>query len=201
MIRIALVDDHRILRDGLVALLEQDERFDVVGAAENAEAFLELCRVCTPDVAIIDISMPVIDGFDLAATLGGEWPELRMVFLTTRKDPASLAKAKRLGAAGFVLKDEAFDELAGVIEQVHAGRQCFSQRLKDHASNPFADLAPRESEVLHYIARGLLNKEIADQMDISLNTVRTHRARLMDKLNIHTGPELVRFAMEYGLDQ
>ncbi|MEM7393328.1 MAG: response regulator transcription factor [Verrucomicrobiota bacterium] len=200
MIRIALVDDHRIVRDGLVGLFNADPRFELIGQRERAEDFYDLCRETLPDVAVVDISMPVVDGFDLTETLVGEFPDLAIILLTARKDPMALRKARASGARGLVLKDDAFEDLAEAVIAAYRGETKFSPERNGPASSSIDQLANREIEVLSHISRGRLNKEIAASMGVSLNTVRTYRARLMEKLNIRTGPELVRFAMEHGLE-
>ena len=202
MIRIGLADDHRIVREGLRALLVSESDIEIVCEASDGAAFLQEISTSTLDVAVLDIHMPGTNGFALAEQLRKNHPAIAIAFLTSRKDPSAIQTAMELGAKAFVLKDDAFDDLSKAIHEAAAGRPFISAGLARALTEvpqtvaQTTSLAPREQEVLELIANGLQNKEIASQLGISVNTVRTHRARLMEKLDLHSGPELVRFAME-----
>lgn len=203
-IRVALADDHRLVRQGIAALLAAEPGIEVVAEASRAAALYAAVKADPPDVAVLDIAMPGADGFDLAETLRGAHPGIGIVFLTSRKDAAAVRRALALGGCGYVVKDDAFEDLARAIREVRDGRSFASAGAAPLlASEPSRDrlgtLAPREVEVLRLIARGRQNKEIAGDLGISVNTVRTHRARLMEKLGIRSGPELVRYAMDRGI--
>jgi len=205
MIRIGLADDHRIVREGLRALLSAEPDIEIVCEASDGASFLEKISTTTLDVAVLDIHMPGTNGFALAEQLRKSHPLTVIAFLTSRKDPDAIHTAMELGAKAFVLKDDAFDDLSKAIHEAAEGRPFISAglaRTLTEFPQPVKQtptLAPREKEVLELIANGLQNKEIAHQLEISVNTVRTHRARLMEKLDLHSGPELVRFALEHRM--
>ena len=199
MIRLGLADDHQLFREGLASLLGSEEDIEIIVSTSEALTIYETLKNTHLDVVLLDINMPKVDGFDLAETLLADFPDVRVIFLTARFDPAATSRALEVGASGFVLKDDAFDDLVRAIHQVRAGERFLSSSLDSGNAASLSQLSPRESEVLRLIAQGLQNKEIADRLHISLTTVRTHRARLMEKLSIHSGPELVRFAIEHGL--
>lgn len=203
MIHIAITEDHQIVRQGLVALLSSEPDMTVTFDTGRATAARDAILRDPPDIALLDINLPGVDGFDLAETLLADLPGLKILFLTSRKDPASVKRAQSIGAKGFLLKDDAFDELANAIRSIFDGNFYISAGLHGdfsrQASTALSKLAPRELAVLTEIAHGFQNKEIADRLGISISTVRTHRARLMEKLDIHSGPELVRFAIDHGI--
>ncbi|OSM05193.1 response regulator [Magnetofaba australis] len=206
VIRLVLADDHGIFRQGLAHLLAGDGRIEIVGDAADGDEALALIRKLQPDVAILDISMPGLDGIEVARRLGDD-PELatRVILLTMHIDPTLALEGERAGAMGFVVKDNTFSELADAIDAVVRGEKFYSAAVRERVAeldpgDPVTTaLSPREREVLRLVASGLTNKEMAREMEISPKTVDTHRIRLMRKLNVHTTAELVRYAMRLGL--
>lgn len=208
MTNIVLADDHQLLRQGLVALIDDAPDLELLGEAENGRQLLELADRVRPDVALIDIAMgeDEIDGFQVAQKMMRQLPRIRIIFLTARKDPAAVARALKMGVNGYVLKENAFDELMKAIEAVQSGDVFVSPELASAALRlahttfkETAKLSPRETEVLQHIASGLTNGEIAAELGVSLTTIRTHRARIMEKLDIHTAAGLTRYAVERAL--
>ncbi|MEM7012283.1 MAG: response regulator transcription factor [Verrucomicrobiota bacterium] len=208
MTSIVLADDHQLLRQGLVALIGDAPDLELLGEAENGQQLLELAGRTRPDVALVDIAMgeDEIDGFQVAQKMMRQLPRIRIIFLTARKDPAAVARAMKMGVNGYVLKENAFDELAQAIDAVQRGEVFVSSELASKALQlahstfqETAKLSPREIEVLQQIANGLTNGEIAAKLGVSLTTIRTHRARIMDKLDIHTAAGLTRYAVERAL--
>jgi len=201
-IKIFLVDDHQILRESLGLLLSQEEDFIVTGQAENGLNLETLLIKEQPDVLLMDISMPKRDGFETARAVKKAFPEVEIIFLTMHKSEEMLAGAFHSGCSGYVLKENAFEELAGAIRQVSAGEIYVSSELLPMMLSGFlageregGDLSAREREVLKLLAEGYSNKEIADMLAISVKTVETHRANIMRKHNFRNITELVLYAV------
>lgn len=211
-IRILLADDHTMLRDGLRALLETDPEFSVVASAADGRAALRLARQLQPDVAVMDIAMPELNGIDAAEQIRSECPNTQIVILSIHASSEHIYRAFRAGALGYLLKESAGEELAQAVRAAHAGRRYLTQRvadtLLDHylqqreqgpGASALDQLSGREREVLQLVAEGLSSAEIAARLALSPRTVETYRARLMHKLDLHDLPALVRFAIENGL--
>jgi DNA-binding NarL/FixJ family response regulator len=213
MIRVLLADDHTLVRAGIRALLESLPEIEIVAEASDGRQALELLLAVQPDVALLDISMPSLNGLEVAARVATTSPRTRLVILSMHGDPAHVAQALRAGVAGYLLKDAAVDELPvllravtrgetylspGISKQVVAG---FLQRSQGGEPGSPADdrLTPRQREILQLIAEGKSSKEIAHLLDISLKTVETHRAQIMDRLDIRDVAGLVRYAVRTGL--
>ena len=193
-IRVVLADDHELVRTCIRTLLAA-HGIDVVAEAEDGRSLLRSVREQRPDVALVDVSMPLLDGIEAARRIAKLSSETRVVILTMHPDAHLARRARSAGARGYVVKDETPDRLVEVIERVMAGEQCIS------AGDPQDDdaLTTREREVLQLVAEGKRNQEIAAIMSRSIHTVRSHRARLMRKLGARNATELVTAAEERGL--
>lgn len=206
MLRVLLADDHPVVREGLRALLEC-HGLSVVAEAENGRQAVELARTTQPDVAVLDIGMPELNGLDALRAIRRESPHLRAVLLTIHDDDAYVMEGRRLGALGFVLKSEAGSELLNAVQAVAAGRTYLSPRLSSDVVEALAagiepvanHLTDREREVLQLISEGQTTKEVASTLGISVKTAGTHRTNIMRKLGVHETAGLVRYAIRQGL--
>jgi two-component system, NarL family, response regulator NreC len=205
-LRVLIVDDHEVFREGLKSLLVA-QGFDVVGEASRGRAALRLARALTPDLAILDIAMPELNGLEAARIMGRDVPKTRCIILTMHGEDAYVLEALRAGVLGFVLKSQAFSDLTQAIQAVTAGsvylspgisRAVVDASLGGGVARP-DPLTTREREVLHLVAEGRTTKAIADVLGISAKTVETHRGAIMRKLDIHDTPSLVRYAIRRGL--
>lgn len=213
MVRVLLADDHKIVRDGLRALLESQSRLTVVGEAEDGRTACEMAASLRPDVVVMDIGMPDLNGMDATRRIVAELPNVKVVALSMHADRRFVAEMLRAGASGYLVKDAAFEELTGAIEAVTQGRvylgqgiagvvvQDYVRRLggNDEDVSPVGKLSPREREVLQLAAEGNSTKEIASRLGLSVKTVETHRRQVMDKLGIYNLAGLIKFAIREGL--
>lgn len=209
--RVVVADDHKIVLEGLVALLQDQPNMQVVGQATAGRSALDVIRNTRPDVALLDITMPELTGLEITRQLAEELPDVKVLVLTMHDEEAFLFEALQAGASGYILKGASSDELIFAIEEVVRGgayitpqlaKGLVDQALHERSTTPSAfeePLTEREEEVLGLIAEGLTNKEIAARMVVSLNTVKTHRLHLYQKLGLHTRSELVAFARRHGL--
>ena len=209
MIRVLLSDDQNIIRQGLKALLELEPDLDVVGDAENGQQVLQYLETLRPDVVLMDIRMPVMDGVAATRLIRQRFPEIKVLILTTFDDEDYVAEALRLGAAGYLLKDTPSEELANDIRTVHKGYTQFAPGIvqKAMAKVPtapppmpelppgFTELTPREREVLRLIAAGASNREIAQMLHISEGTVKNHVTNLLGRLNLRDRTQAAIFAI------
>lgn len=206
-IKVFLADDHKILRESLVILLSQQENIEVTGeATDGLDAFKSIVKH-KPDIAVIDISMPMLNGIDLAAKLRLESPDTKIIILTMHKTEEFVTKALQAGVKGYVLKDNALEELIQSIETVYQGNIFLSQGvaqfvvngyLKNIPSEEYAKanlISSREREILQLLAEGKSNKEISDILFLSIKTVETHRANIMRKLGLKSVIDLVLYAV------
>jgi DNA-binding NarL/FixJ family response regulator len=196
-IRVVLADDHTLVRRGLSALLTADSSICVVGEAEDGRDLAKKVKALQPDVALVDISMPLLNGLDAMLKIQRVAPQTRVIILSMFSDDAYVAAAWEHGAAGYVLKDEAPEQLIGAIHTVVSGGKYFSVEPPPVVTRNL--LTPREREVLQLITEGKKNSEIAKVMMRSLHTVRSHRARLMMRLGAHSAAELVQAAEKLGV--
>ncbi|NIA10355.1 MAG: response regulator [Nitrospiraceae bacterium] len=196
-IRVVLADDHTLVRRGLSALLTADGSIRVVGEAEDGRDLAKEVKALQPDVALVDISMPLLNGLDATLKIQRVSPQTKVIILSMFSDDAYIAAAWEHGAAGYVLKDEAPEQLIEAIHAVVSGEKYFPMEPPLTVTRNL--LTPREREVLQLIIEGKKNSEIATVMMRSLHTVRSHRARLMMKLGTHNAAELVQAADELGL--
>lgn len=216
-IRVGLADDHRIMRDGLCALLGRQADMEVVGTAADGLEAVRLAREQQPDVMITDINMPGLNGIEAVRRICSEQPQVRMLCLSVHDDSRTVLAVLHAGAAGYVLKDSSCDELAGAIRKV-MGRQIYlSPELvtvvvgewrqqvdrppaASTASAPSAPrLTPRERELVQLLSEGFGTQDIAERLHVSSKTVATHREHVMHKLNMGSVAELTRFALREGL--
>ena len=204
--RILLADDHLVVREGLRSLLEA-AGFKVVGEARDGREAIKLARTLAPEVTVMDIGMPALNGVDACRELLREVPEMRVIVLTVHGEDAYVIEALRAGARGYVLKTQAGSDLVRAIGEVTQGRIYLSpsvssavvQAFLAGANSPADPLTPREREVLQLIAEGRSTKEVAGILGVSVKTAETHRTRLMGKLDIHHTAGLVHYAIRRGL--
>lgn len=209
-IRILLADDHQVLRSGLKALLNMEPDLDVIADVSNGKEAVDAAAELKPDVVVMDISMPEMDGLKAAEAIHNMGLPSRIVMLTVHADEDYLFQTLRLGASGYVLKSSADNELIDAIRTAHRGevflypsavKKLLTEYLKGgaHPGEENDSLTNREREVLKLTAEGYTNNEIAEQLVISPKTVDTYRQRIMEKLNLHHRSELVRYALKKGL--
>jgi NarL family two-component system response regulator LiaR len=212
--RILIADDHSLVRSGLKMLFRSSADFAVVAEASDGDEAIELTGKHKPDIAILDISMPGVNGIEAAAIIRKKHPETRVLILTIHHDEEYVYQMVRVGANGYVLKDAGKKELFAAVRAVEAGDRFFSpgisklmidQFIKRAKSQEVSDastksvLTNRETEILRYIAEGFSNPEIARKLFLSVRTVDTHRTNMMFKLDIHDTAGLVRYAIEKGI--
>jgi DNA-binding NarL/FixJ family response regulator len=206
-LRIVLADDHEVVRTGLRALIDSSPGMSVVGEARDGAEAVARARELSPDVLVIDVSMPVLDGAGATERIARECPEVRVLALTMHEDRAHLTRLLQAGAAGYVLKRAAADELVRAIRTVAGGGTyvdpVLAGSLLRGARGPGPRSAPetlseREEEVLRRIAWGESNKEIARQLGISVKTVETYKARVSEKLGLRSRTDMVRYALQQG---
>ena len=210
-IRVVLVDDHPLVLEGIIARLETEASLEVVGAANDGKQALQLIAELAPDVVLMDISMPVMNGFEATERLRAEQPDVRVLILSMHESREYILKLIQCGAAGYVLKDVSSGELITAIKTVHSGATYFSagasQSLfsQPDLTSPVetgiqqSELTLRETEVLRLLAEGACNKEVARELDISVRTAESHRHNIKNKLDIQTAAGLVRYAIEHKL--
>ncbi len=208
MIRIVIVDDHAVVRSGLKLLLEGQEDLEVVGEAGDARTAVFEARAQKPDVILMDVVMPTGSGIEATPAVLKEAPDAKVLILSMQDDPAYVREAFAAGASGYVLKEAADAELVAAVREVAAGQRYVHPALGARLVAAEADeraraeedpLSEREHEILRLLALGHTNQEIASQLYLSVRTVETHRAHIMQKLRISTRAELVRYALERGV--
>ncbi|MBN1452123.1 MAG: response regulator transcription factor [Anaerolineales bacterium] len=208
-ITVFLVDDHRVLRDGLHILLESQDDIEVVGEAEDGKKAIEGITRVKPDVAVMDITMPELNGIEAAQIIHETLPETGIVILSIHSDLEHIFRALQAGAQGYLLKESAGAEVISAVRAVHLGRRYLSPSIRDtvmeaHMQNrqiysPLDMLSMREREVLQLTVESHSSAAIAEKLELSPKTVETYRSRLMGKLGVHDLPELVRFAIKHGI--
>jgi two-component system response regulator NreC len=203
-IRVVIADDHAVVRRGLRQVLDADGGFDVVAEAADLDSARRYVRGHHPDVLVLDLNMPGGSTLDGIPEIRAECPETQIVVLTMQDEPAYARHALGAGALGYVLKEAAEAELVEAIQRAAAGDTYLNPRLGARVAaepppGPPDGLSEREVEVLHMIALGHTNAEIADQLYLSVRTVETHRAHIQQKLRLGTRSELVRYAIDHGL--
>ncbi len=209
MIKVLLADDHSIVRAGLRRIVEEDDEIEVVAeAADGNEAIKQVRKKC-PDVAVIDISMPGMDGLEVVSRLHSYFPELPVLILTMHEEEQYVVRAIEAGAMGYITKQSAPEQLVGAIRKVHAGSRFLTAEAAEvlalrlargvNGRSPLDSLSTRELQVLRRLARGHTNREIADAYNISIKTVDTYRFRLLKKLNLRNNADLSRFAIQNHL--
>ena len=209
--RILLADDHKIIRDGLRSLIEKHPEMEVVGEAENGRTTVKLALELEPDVVIMDISMPDLNGIDATQQIVADVPDVKVIALSMHSDKRFVVGMFKAGACGYLLKDCAFDELEQAINTVLSDQTYLSPKIATvviknyvpHVSaqntSAFSILSAREREVLQLLAEGKSTKQIASDLYLSIKTIETYRQKIMDKLDIHNLADLIKFAIREGL--
>jgi DNA-binding NarL/FixJ family response regulator len=208
--RILLVDDHALVRAGIRALLESLPRLEVVGETGDGLEAVRLVREIAPDAILLDITLPGLNGLEVAARVARLGVGTRVLVLSMHASPEYAARAFAAGAAGYLIKDSAFDELATALEEISVGRRYLSraidaaqvaefERRAASGESSLDVLTPRQRQILQLVAEGLGTRQIAERLFLSVKTVETHRAQIMQRLDIHDVPGLVRFAIRHGL--
>jgi len=213
-IRVLLAEDHTLVRQGFRRILEDDPRITVVGEARTGIEAIEQCKELKPDVVVMDLSMPELGGLEATAEVLKANPQIKVVILSMYSNEAYVRKAFELGAKGYILKNAIEVDLTRAVMALAEGQAYFSPGIshivlesmkagtfQGTSQDPYERLTLREKEVLQLIAQGKSNKEIATLLNISVNTVAVHRARVMETLNLHRTAELVLFAVKKGLIQ
>jgi DNA-binding NarL/FixJ family response regulator len=211
-LRILLADDHTVVRNGLRLLLERQPSFEVIGEASDGRAVLELAAEKLPDVVVMDIGMPGLNGIEAARRIIASHPETAVVILSMHADEGYVIRALKAGVKAYLLKDSAEADLIAAIRAISEGKSFFSpaiaRLLKEDYMRQIEDqdvedsydlLTAREREVLHLVAEGKTNKEVANLLNVSLFTIETHRAHILQKLNLHSVPELILYAVRKGI--
>jgi DNA-binding NarL/FixJ family response regulator len=208
--RVLLVDDHTLVRAGMRALLQNLPGVEVVGEARNGREALELVRLESPNLVLMDLAMPDLGGLEVLPRIIKHFPRVKVVVLSVHANEEYVIRALRSGASGYMLKDSATVELELAIKSVARGEiylspsiagtviESYLQRVSG-ASSPLEQLTPRQREILKMIAEGKTTREVASTLEISVKTVETHRLQLMARLNIHDVPGLVRYAVRNGI--
>lgn len=211
-LRILLADDHVVMRTGLRALLERQPNLEVVGESENGREAIELVSSLRPDVVVMDVGMPVLNGIEATKTIVTQHPTVAVVVLSMYVDESYIMRALKAGARGYLLKDSAPADLISAIQAVSQNKSFFSPKVsrilaEDYvrvlkqkgAVDSYDLLTSREREILQLIAEGKANKEVAAALNISPYTVETHRSHILEKLNLHNPAELILYAVRKGL--
>jgi DNA-binding NarL/FixJ family response regulator len=211
-IRVLIADDHKIMLAGLRSLLEKQADLEVVGEAENGRKAVQMAQEKKPDVVVMDVSMPDLNGIEAATQIKESLPETRVIALSMHSDKRFVMGMLRAGAAGYLLKDCASQELANAIAQVAAGKKYLSPEITGVVIDDFLQggssgedaavasvLSAREREVLQLIAEGWSTKQIASHLYVSIKTIETHRRQIMKKLDLHSIADLTKYAIREGL--
>jgi len=211
-IRILLADDHIVMRSGLRVLLERQTGYQVIGEAADGRQAIELAEAHSPDVAVIDIAMPNLNGIEAARQITAKLPNVAVVILSMHSDESYVLRALKAGARGYLLKDSPEADLIAAIRAVHDGKAFFSpaiskmlvedymrQLQQRDVEDTYELLTSREREVLQLLAEGKSNKETAGILGLSLYTIETHRSNILQKLNLHGTPELILYAVRKGV--
>jgi two-component system response regulator NreC len=211
-VRIVIADDHTIMRNGLRLILERQSEFSVVGEASDGREAIALAQDLAPDVVILDIAMPSLNGIEAAARITADHPRTAVLILSMHSDESYVLRALRAGARGYLLKDSADSDLVSAVRALCAGKAFFSPAVSrvladDYVrqirqrglEDPYDSLTARERELVQLVAELKSTKEIANLLNLSPHTVDTHRANLMSKLNLHSIPELILYAVRKGI--
>jgi DNA-binding NarL/FixJ family response regulator len=205
--RILLADDHTLVRRGFALILSKQQDQEIVGEAQNGREAVELAEKLQPDVVVIDVSMPELNGIEATRRISDKCPKTRVLALSMHRDAVYVREILRAGARGYLVKDADDDTFLLAVRAVARGEAYLSPSIADavlsdyrkHITNPIDLLTSREREVLHMIAEGKTNKEIANILELSVYTVEAHRGKIMEKLNLHNTGDIVRFAARNGL--
>jgi DNA-binding NarL/FixJ family response regulator len=212
LVRVLLADDHKLIRAGLVLVVQQQPDLSVIGEADDGRQAVQLVESLKPDVVVMDIGMPNLNGIEAARQITASRPDTAVVILSMHADEGYVLRALNAGARAYLLKDSATTDLVQAIRAVVEGKSFFSPAvskvlLQDYmrklrrtgAEDSYDLLSPREREVLQLVAEGKSNKEVANLLNLSTYTVETHRAKIMQKLNLKGVPELILYAVRKGI--
>jgi two-component system response regulator NreC len=211
-IRVVLADDHRMMREGIRALLERQKDIEVVGEAADGREAVRLATQLSPDMVVMDVSMPLLNGIEATRQIRRDCPDVSVLILTVHESEEYVAQLLAAGADGYIIKRAAGDELISAIRAVNQGEaflypsvarvviEDYVRRLKEGEGLGVQDvLTDREREVLQLIAEGYTNREIADLLHVSIKTVQSHRSKIMNKLDLHDRGELIKYAIQQGI--
>jgi two-component system, NarL family, response regulator NreC len=211
-IRVLLADDHIIMRKGLRLLLERQPNITVVGEASDGRQCVELAQSEDPDVVVMDLAMPNLNGIEAARQIVAQNPNIAVAVLSMHSDESYVIRALKAGARAYLLKDSAESDLIGAIKALSDGKSFFSPAIsrllmedymraleRKGVDDSYELLTTREREILQLLAEGKSNKEVANMLNLSLYTVETHRTHILQKLNLHTVPELILYAVRKGI--
>jgi DNA-binding NarL/FixJ family response regulator len=212
LIRTLLADDHTIVREGLRALLQADSGIEVVGEAHDGREAVELTAKLRPDIVVMDIAMPLLNGLEATRKILATHPQIKVLILSAHSDDAYIDRVVAVGAVGFLIKQTSAQILAKAIHEIMAGKSFYSPLVSKHLRNHYeapdrsglmikraTGLTSRELEVIQLVAEGHANKQVAVDLNISIKTVEKHRQHLMNKLNIHDTAGLTRYAIAQGI--
>jgi DNA-binding NarL/FixJ family response regulator len=211
-ITVFLADDHAVLRNGLQFMLDAEADIEVVGTAANGREAVRQVKQLQPNIVILDIAMPELNGIEAAQQIHECCPSTQVIILSMHHTPEHITRALQAGARGYLVKESASDEVVEAIRQIHTGQRYLSQEISDRvldyyldqhqaevASNPLASLNAREREILQLVVEGKTTAEISDFLSLSPKSVKSYRSRIMQKLGVNDLPGLVKFAIRYGL--
>jgi len=211
-IQVILVDDHSIVRQGIRSIIAQDPDISVVGEASDGKEAVKLAREKSPDIVIMDITMPLLNGLEASHQILKQNKKIKILILSMHDNRAFIENALGFGVRGYILKDSATDEIIRAIREVQEGRYFLSSKISSFVVQDFVNkkkkkmrlrsisiLTDREREILQLIAEGLNNKEVAQRLKLALKTVMVHRNNIMRKLEIHNQAQLIRFALKEGI--
>jgi len=213
-VRVMIADDHQIFIDGLCALLAEESKIEILGTAKNGKILLDMMAEDTPDVVLLDINMPEMDGIETTSILSKQFKDVKVIILSTYDDVRIVKRIIKAGADGFLVKNTSREDLLAAIEKVQSGKKFYSSHIqekiissltgeKPEKSSQFnyqsSELTERETEIVGLIAKELSGPEIAKSLFLSLNTVNTHRKHILKKLNVKNTAGIVKYALKNGL--
>jgi DNA-binding NarL/FixJ family response regulator len=211
-IRVIVADDHTMIRSGLRALLDRAPDVEVVGEAQDGRQAVQLAQELSPNVVLLDIAMPNLNGIEAARQISARQERIGIIILSMHSDEGYVLKALKAGARGYLLKDSSEDDVINAVRAVSSGKAYFSpeisrmmadqyivQMQQRGVEDSYELLTSREREILQMLAEGNSNKEVATTLDLSLHTVETHRSNILQKLNLHSIPELILYAVRKGI--
>jgi DNA-binding NarL/FixJ family response regulator len=199
VLRIVIAEDQRLIRELLAGALSREEGFEIAGQADNGRDAVALVQSSRPDMLVLDVGLPDMDGVEVARALRKAYPELRILALSVHEEPQFVQRMLKAGADGYVVKSAATTELVDALRALRDGRSYLSPALRLSASGGATPLAPREREILVLIADGKRSAQIAERLSISVGTVEAHRRNIMAKLGLHNVAELTKYALREGL--
>lgn len=210
-IKIILVDDHQIVRDGIKALIVDDSSIEIIGEAKDSEEFFNILKSQTPDIVLLDISLPKVSGIEISKILKADHPNIKILMLSMYTSEDFIFNALKAGIDGYLPKNTTRDELLLAINEINNGKEYFSKSISDTilksyvnsakqgskvSDDKLGELTKREHEILRYVVEGMNNPSIAEKLFISIRTVETHKASIMRKLNLNSTVDLVKFAIK-----